>query len=112
MSKKTPQQKGRKTRLQQNIPELSPDSTFRLTGVSPNVNFRPHTLDYESQLRPQQQTFNPFAMNRPTNRPFIPPYQQQQQSYSRRSQQSMYSSPESVYRPTMESSSSYSNYQN
>ena len=58
MSKKTPQQqaKGRKSRLPQNIPQVSPDSTFRLTGVSPNVNFRPFSLDYESQLPLQQQT--------------------------------------------------------
>ena len=120
MSKKTPQQqaKCRKSRLpQQNIPQPSPDSTFRLTGVSPTINFRPRSLDYESQQSPQQQQFNPFAMNRNINRPFVPPYNQQppqpQQSHSRRSQQSMYGSPESCYRPTVDSSmSSYSNYQN
>lgn len=116
MSKKILQPKGRKSRLPQNIPQLTPDSNFRLTGVSPNVNLRPATLDYQSQHPPQQQTNNPFAMNRPMNRPFIPPYQnnqQPQQSHSRRSQQSMYGSPELVYRPTMDSStSSYSNYQN
>lgn len=126
MSKKTPQKqaKGRKSRLpQQNIPQVSPDSTFRLTGVSPTINFRPRSLDYEYQRPPQQQTFNPFAMNRNLDRPFVPPYQnnqqpqqnfqQPQQSNSRRSQQSMYGSPESCYRPTMDSSmSSYSNYQN
>jgi hypothetical protein len=110
MSKKTPQLKGRKSRLPQNIPQLTPDSNFRLTGVSPNVNFRPTTLDYQSPQPPQQQN-NPFAINRP----FIPPYQnnqQPQQSHSRRSQPSVYGSPESVYRPTMDSSTySYSSYQ-
>jgi hypothetical protein len=116
MSKKTPQQaKGRKSR-QQNIPEVSPDSTFRLTGISPNVNFQPRSLDYDSQQPQQQQTFNPFAMHPNVNRPFVPPYQnnqQPQQTHSRRSQQSMYGSPDSCYRPTMNSSSSsYSNYQN
>ena len=112
MSNKKTQAKGRKSRLQQNIPQLIPDSNFRLTG---DVNFRPTTLDYQSQQPPQQQTFNPFAMNRSINRPFIPPYQNNQQpepSHSCRSQQSMYGSPESVYRPTMDSAtSSYSNYQ-
>lgn len=74
MSKKTQQEKGRKSLVPQNIPQVSPDSTFRLTGVSPSINFRPRSLDYESQRPPQQQTFNPFAMNRNLNRPFIPPY--------------------------------------
>jgi hypothetical protein len=106
MSKKTPQQqaKGGKSRLpQQNIPQVSPDSTFRLTGVSSNVNFHPHSLDYESQLPPQQQTFNPFAMHRNINHPFVPPFQNNQQPQQSHSRRSMYGSPESCYRPTMDS---------
>jgi hypothetical protein len=75
MSKKTPQPKSRKSRLPQNIPQLTPDSNFRLTGVSPTVNFRPATLDYQSQQPLQQQNNNPFFLNRPINRPFISPYQ-------------------------------------
>ncbi|GKC94002.1 hypothetical protein Tco_1159444 [Tanacetum coccineum] len=92
-NKKTPEPKTLNSRLQPSAPHLTPDPNFQLSGVSPLVRFQSPGFKYHTQLPQPSQNNNIFYQNRP----FHPPYN---------NQNAFYQSPNGLYRPTLESSTS------
>nr|GEZ12330.1 hypothetical protein [Tanacetum cinerariifolium] len=92
-NKKTLKSKTPNSRLQPSAPHLTSDPNFQLSGVSPPISVRSPGFEYSTQLRQPPQHNNMFYQNRPFN----PPYN---------NQNAFYQSPTGLYRPTMESSTS------
>ncbi|GJX72308.1 ABC transporter G family member 7 isoform X2 [Tanacetum coccineum] len=92
-NKKTLKSKTPKSRLQANAPHLTPDLNFELSGVSPPVRFESPGFEYQLQLPQPTQHNNMFYQNRP----FLPPYN---------NQNAFYQSPTGLYRHTMDTSNS------
>nr|GEW17230.1 ABC transporter G family member 7 isoform X2 [Tanacetum cinerariifolium] len=90
--KKSPQSKTPKSRLQTNVPHLTPDPNFLLSGVSPPLRFASPGFEYQLQLPQPPQYITCFYQNRP----FLPLY----------NQNAFYQSPTGLYRLTMDSSTS------
>ncbi|GJU31127.1 hypothetical protein Tco_1174716 [Tanacetum coccineum] len=92
-NKKTPKTKTPTSRDHNDVPHLTPDPNFQLSGVSPPIRFRSQGFEYQSQL-PQPPQHNNMLYQ---NRPFLPLYN---------NQNAFYQSPTGLYRPTMDSSTS------
>nr|GEU53251.1 glutathione S-transferase T3-like [Tanacetum cinerariifolium] len=70
MSKRTPKNKTPRPRVQESVLQLTPDSNFQLSGVSPPIRLRPECFVYNSGQQPRQHNYQ--------NHPFAPPYKPQQ----------------------------------
>ncbi|GKB76663.1 hypothetical protein Tco_0943558 [Tanacetum coccineum] len=92
-TKKTLKSKTPKSRLHKNVPHLTSDPNFQLSGVLPPIRFRSPGFEYQSQLPQPPQNNNMFYQNRP----FLPSYY---------NQNAFYQSPTGLYRSTMDSSTS------
>ena len=107
-NKKTPQSKNRRSRLNQNAPDInfSPQNNFELTGLTPppqhsEIRFRPQSFDYQTRLPQPNPRENLFSVHRP----FIPPQRATTDSHQEPSGSS--------YRPNMDflhSSQPYQDY--